>query len=125
MVIEFDYRDDVCILRPKGRFATGLDAAYLRSKTEEVRNCGCRKLLADFRDVPYIDSTGIGFMVGVYTTVTNTLGGRFVIVGPHARVREVLDLTRLSSVMPIVADEAAGLEYLHAGKPAAQSAEQK
>jgi anti-anti-sigma factor len=125
MLIELDYRDDVCILRPKGRFVTGLDAAYLRSKTEEVRNSGCRKVLADFRDVPYIDSTGIGFMVGVYTTVTNTLGGRFVIVGPHPRVREVLDLTRLSSVMPIVADEAAGLEFLHAGAPAAQSAEQK
>ena len=125
MIIEFDYRDDVCILRPKGRFVTGLDAAYLRSKTEEVRNCGCRKLLADFRDVPYIDSTGIGFMVGVYTTITNTLGGRFVIVGAQTRVREVLDLTRLSSVMTMVADEAAGLEYLHAGAPAAQSAEQK
>jgi len=125
MLIEFDYRDDVCILRPKGRFVTGLDAAYLRSKTEEVRNSGCRKVLADFRDVPYIDSTGIGFMVGVYTTVTNTLGGRFVIVGPHPRVREVLDLTRLSSVMPIVADEAAGMKFLHAGAPAAQIAEQK
>jgi anti-anti-sigma factor len=125
MLIEFEYRDDVCILRPKGRFVTGLDAAYLRSKTEEVRSCGCRKVLADFRDVPYIDSTGIGFMVGVYTTVTNTLGGRFVIVGPHARVREVLDLTRLSSVMRIVADEAAGLEFLHAVEPAARIAEQK
>jgi anti-anti-sigma factor len=125
MLIEFEYRDDVCILRPKGRFVTGLDAAYLRSKTEEVRNSGCRKVLADFRDVPYIDSTGIGFVVGVYTTVTNTLGGRVVIVGPHARVREVLDLTRLSSVMPIVADETAGMEFLHAAAPAAQSAEQK
>jgi anti-anti-sigma factor len=124
MLIEFDYRDDVCILRPKGRFVTGLDAAYLRSKTEEVRNSGRSKVMADFRDVPYVDSTGIGFLVGVYTTVTNA-GGRFVIVGPHPRVREVLDLTRLSSVMPIVADEAAGLAFLHAVEPAAQIAEPK
>jgi hypothetical protein len=40
-------------------------------------------------------------------------------------VREVLDLTRLSSVMPIVADEAAALEYLHAAQAATQSADQK
>lgn len=125
MLVDFDYRDDVCILRPRGRFATGVDAAYLRSKTEEVRKCGCRKVMADFSDVPYIDSTGIGFVVGLYTTVTNTLGGRFVIAGPHARVREVLDLMRLSSVMPIVADEAAGLEFLHAGQTAAQGAEKE
>ena len=124
MLIEFDYRDDVCILRPRGRFVTGLDAAYLRSKTDEVRSSGCRKVLADFRDVPYVDSTGIGFLVGVYTTVTNA-GGRFVIVGPHPRVREVLDLTRLSTVMHIAADEAAGLAYLHAIEPAAQIAKQK
>ncbi len=124
MLIEFEYRDDVCILRPRGRFVTGLDAAYLRSKTEELRNSGCRKVLADFRDVPYVDSTGIGFLVGVYTTVTNA-GGRFVIVGPQRRVREVLDLTRLSSVMPIAANEAAGLEFLRAIEPAAQIAKQK
>ena len=124
MLIEFEYRDDVCILRPRGRFVTGLDAAYLRSKTEELRNSGCRKVLADFRDVPYVDSTGIGFLVGVYTTVTNA-GGRFVIVGPHPRVREVLDLTRLSSVMPIAANEAAGLKFLRAIEPAAQIAKQK
>jgi anti-sigma B factor antagonist len=124
MLIEFDYRDDVCILRPRGRFVTGLDAAYLRSKTEELRNSGCRKVLADFRDVPYVDSTGIGFLVGVYTTVTNA-GGRFVIVGPQRRVREVLDLTRLSSVMPIAANEAAGLKFLRAIEPAAQIAKQK
>ena len=124
MLIEFEYRDDVCILRPRGRFVTGLDAAYLRSKTEELRNSGCRKVLADFRDVPYVDSTGIGFLVGVYTTITNA-GGRFVIVGPQRRVREVLDLTRLSSVMPIAANEAAGLKFLRAIEPAAQIAKQK
>ena len=124
MLIEFEYRDDVCNLRPRGRFVTGLDAAYLRSKTEELRNSGCRKVLADFRDVPYVDSTGIGFLVGVYTTVTNA-GGRFVIVGPQRRVREVLDLTRLSSVMPIAANEAAGLKFLRAIEPAAQIAKQK
>jgi anti-anti-sigma factor len=121
MHIDFDYQDDVCILRTKGRFATGLDADYLRSKTDEIKKSGRRKVLADFSDVPYIDSTGIGFLVGVYTSVTNTLGGRFVITGPNPRVREVLDLMRLSTVIPIMADEASGLAFLNA--PAALSAE--
>jgi anti-anti-sigma factor len=122
MHIDFDYQDDVCILRTKGRFATGLDADYLRSKTDEIKKSGRRKVLADFSDVPYIDSTGIGFLVGVYTSVTNTLGGRFVIAGPNPRVREVLDLMRLSTVIPIVADEASALAFLNA--PAARTAEQ-
>jgi len=123
MYIELDYKEDVCILRPTGRFATGLDVDYLRTKTEEIKNCGLQKVLADFRTVPYIDSTGIGFLVGVYTSVTGKRGGRFVIVGPSQRVREVLDLTRLSSVIPVVADESAGMEFLHRQEPAARTAE--
>jgi anti-sigma B factor antagonist len=124
MHIDFEYQDDVCILRTTGRFATGVDADYLRTKTDEIKKSGRRKVLADFHDVPYIDSTGIGFLVGVYTSVTNTLGGRFVVAGPNHRVREVLDLMRLSSVIPIAPDEASGLAFLNAEAPAVRSADQ-
>lgn len=123
MVIELELKDDVCILRNKGRFATGTDAAYLRAKTDEIKKSGRRKVLADFREVPYIDSTGIGFVVGVYTSVTNMPGGRFVLVGPSHRVREVLDLMRLSTVIPMAADETSGLAFLNAESPVARSAE--
>jgi len=123
MHIEFEYKGDVCILRTQGRFATGLDAEYLRTKTDEIKKSGRRKVLADFHNVPYIDSTGIGFLVGVYTSVTNTLGGRFVVAGPNQRVREVLELMRLSTVIPIAADEAAGMAYLQTEAPAARVAE--
>jgi anti-anti-sigma factor len=125
MLIALEYKDDVCILRNSGRFATGTDAAYLRAKTDEIKKSGRRKVLADFHEVPYIDSTGIGFIVGVYTSVTNMPGGRFVLVGPNHRVREVLDLMRLSTVIPIAADETAGLAFLESESPAALSAEQE
>jgi anti-anti-sigma factor len=82
-------------------------------------------VLADFNEVPYIDSTGIGFIVGVYTSVTNMPGGRFVLVGPSHRVREVLDLMRLSTIIPIAADEASGLAFLTAEGSAARSAERE
>ena len=125
MLIEFDYKDDVCIIRPRGRFVTGSDAEYLRKKTDELKSCGRTKVMTDLHDVPYADSTGIAFIVGAYTSVTNSLGGRFVLVSPNPRVREVLDLTRLSTVIPIAADEAAGLAFLNAEGPVARGAEQK
>lgn len=125
MVIELELKGDVCILRNKGRFATGTDAAYLRSKTDEIKKSGRRKVLADFQEVPYLDSTGIGFVVGVYTSVTNMPGGRFVLVGPSRRVREVLDLMRLSTVIPIAADESSGLAFLNAESHVARSAERE
>ena len=119
MVIESERKDDICILRMKGRFVTGGDAAYLRSKAEELKAGGCLKVMMDFHEVPYADSTGIAFIIGVYTSVTN-LGGRFVLAAPNRRVREVLDLTRLSSVIPIANDEAAAVAFLHSAARTAQ-----
>ena len=123
MLIELELKDDICILRPKGRFATGADADYLRAKVDEIKKSGRVKILADFRDVPYIDSTGIGFLVAIYTSVTNSLGGRFVLVGPNPRVREVLELMRLSTVFSTTPDEASGLALLKSEGPAARRAE--
>jgi stage II sporulation protein AA (anti-sigma F factor antagonist) len=118
MVVEIEHQADICVLRLKGRFLTGADVEYLSTKVDEIKGRRCNRVLADFREVPYIDSTGIGFIVGVYTSVTKTEGGRFVMVGPVRHVREVLDLTRLSTIIPIAADVESGIAMLRGGEAA-------
>lgn len=112
MQIELNQIDDVCILRFEGRFTTGSDPEFLRGKLEEIKKQGCAKVLADFRDVISVGSTAIGFLVAVYSSVTKNPDGRFVLVGPQPRVREVLDLTRLSSILPMAGDIASGMAAL-------------
>jgi anti-sigma B factor antagonist len=116
MLVEFQKHGDICILRLHGRFATGQDSAYLRNKTDEIKNCGLSKVLADFSQVEYIDSTGIGFLIGIYTSVLKNQTGRFVLANLNRRVREVLELTRLANVMPIYPNEEAALEALRQGQ---------
>ena len=116
MLVEFENRGDICILRLHGRFATGRDSAYLRTRSEEIKNSGCAKILADFSEVSYIDSTGIGFLIGIYTSVVKNEHGRFALANLNRRVREVLELTRLANVMPIYPDEKSALEALGTGK---------
>src|ERR1700744_2795211 len=101
MLVEFEHQGDVCVLRLHGRFATGQDSTYLRGKTAEVKNSGYSKVFADFNQVDYIDSTGIGFLIGIYTSVIKNPDGRFVLANLNRRVREVLELTRLANVIPI------------------------
>lgn len=112
MLIELQEKDDIVVLRFQGRIATGLDLEYLRTKLEEVRNRRSDKVLADFREVSSIGSTGLGFVVGVYTSVVKIPGGRFVLVGANPRVREVLDLTRLNTIIPLAEDMSSGLAVL-------------
>jgi anti-anti-sigma factor len=91
----------------------------LSDKLDEVRKRRRDKVLADFRDVSSIGSTGIGFVVGVYTSVIKLPNGRFVLTGANPRVREVLDLTRLSSIIPLANDLSSGLAMLQ--KPSFES----
>ncbi len=116
MLVELEKRGDVCVLRLHGRFATGQDSAYLRSKSDEIRTAGYSKVIADFSQVSYIDSTGIGFLIGIYTSVLKNPNGRFALANLNRRVRDVLELTRLANVMPIYSTEEAAIEALGAGE---------
>lgn len=116
MIIEISTQNDVCTVRFEGRLVAGVDPEFLRLKSDEIKALNCTRLLVDFRQVPQVGSTGIGFIVGLYSSVTKNPEGRFVIVGLQPRVREVLDLTRLSTVLPIAADIQAGLALL-VGRP--------
>jgi anti-sigma B factor antagonist len=104
MLVEFEHQGDVCVLRLHGRFATGQDSAYLRARTDEIKGSGYSKVLADFSQVSYIDSTGIGFLIGIYTSVLKNANGHFVLANLNRRVRDVLELTRLTNVIPIYPD---------------------
>jgi anti-anti-sigma factor len=122
MLIELQQKDDIVILRFQGRIATGADSEYLGTKLEEVRSRRSDKVLADFREVSSIGSTGIGFVVGVYTSVVKIPGGRFVLMGANPRVREVLELTRLSTIIPLAEDMSAGLAVLQKPNSASDAA---
>jgi anti-sigma B factor antagonist len=125
MLVDIEHREDICFVRFKGRFVTGTDRAYLCGKVGEIKTALCSRVMVDLQDVPYVDSTGIGFLVSVFTSVTKDASGRFVLVGANKRVREVLDLTRLSTVIPMAADEAAGIVALSVeGREAARAGSQ-
>lgn len=121
MLVEFEYRGDLCVLRLHGRFATGQDALYLHTKAEELKVSGHVKILVDFSGVEYIDSTGIGFLIGVYSSVMKSPRGQFAVANTNRRVREVLELTRLAEIIQLYPNESAALAALGEGGKASAS----
>jgi anti-anti-sigma factor len=122
MLVDFEYLGDICVLRLEGRFATGQDSLYLHTKAEEIKNSGYAKVMVDFARVDYVDSTGIGFLIGIYTSIKKSPAGQFALVNTNRRVREVLELTRLAQIIQIYPTEAAALEALGAGGKTASQA---
>ncbi|MGB8579414.1 MAG: STAS domain-containing protein [Candidatus Sulfotelmatobacter sp.] len=59
-----------------------------------VRADTSRSLVIDFTNVPYVDSAGIGALVGAYVTRQN--GGRsLALVGVSERIHNALKVTRV------------------------------
>ena len=115
MLIEIEQRDQVCILRCKGRLVAGPEMEYMQIKMDEIKRVACTKVVADFQEVTSIGSMGVAFVVGIYTSVVRRPGGRFVLATVNPLVLHVLDLTRLSTVIPLASDLAAGLAMLETG----------
>jgi anti-anti-sigma factor len=110
--VELEIQRDVCVVHVSGRIVAGADAEYLRSKSDEAKRSGCSRVLADFHEVSAIGSTGVAFIVGLFTSVMRLPNGRFMLTGLNHRVREVLDLTRVSAVIPIEENLEAALAAL-------------
>jgi anti-sigma B factor antagonist len=67
----------------------------------KVRADTSRTLILDFTSVPYVDSAGIGALVGAY--VTHQKDGRnLLLVGVTQRVKDALQVTRVQNFFHFV-----------------------
>ena len=80
------------ILRLKGPVVLGT----LFQFQSTLRAKDATALIIDFTDVPYVDSAGIGALVGAYVT-HNKHGRSLSLVGVNQRVRNALIVTRVES----------------------------
>ena len=112
----------VSILHCEGSLVPGPETGYLAAKLGEIEGLQLHNLLIDFEHVAAIGSAGVTFIVGIYLSVTRQpvtrqRGGRIVLTGVNGCVRHVLDLTRLTTLIPLASDLASGLAMLRAAAP--------
>lgn len=119
MRLELKFSDDVAIVRLSGKFLAGSDGPFLRQKVQDLIDAGSKKLVLDFADVPYIDSTGLGFLAGSHKAAESN-GISVVISSLNKHVRKVLDSVQLSQFFVIAESETAAVARLGQGSPAGQ-----
>lgn len=61
---------------------------------------GKTRIVLDMEQVEYLDSFAVGFIMDMYRRVTN-VGGKMKISGLQPRVKKVLAITRVDSVIDI------------------------
>jgi anti-anti-sigma factor len=115
------FAEDIAIVSLSGKFLAGSDGPYLRQKVKDFVEAGTRKLIIDFSEVPYIDSTGLGFLAGARVTTQNA-GAQMVLANLNTHVRKILDDVKLSPFFIIAPDEAAAIAKLNEPDPDAPDA---
>jgi len=102
------FQDDVAIISLNGKFVAGTDGLVLRQQVKELIDKGTRKLLFNFAEVPYIDSTGLGFLAGS-RELASEVEAIIVLAGMNPHVRRILDGVKLTQFFHMAEDENAGL----------------
>ena len=69
----------------------------------EIQRYIPKKVQLDFKNVNFMDSSGIGMIIGRYKLVS-MLGGSLEIINASDKIRKILEMSGILKIIPIVAE---------------------
>ena len=102
-------KDDVSILDLEGNVIMGGGSALLRETIRRLVGQGKNRILLNFGEVKYLDSSGIGELMASLVSL-NRQGGQLGFCNLTERVTEVMELSSLISIFEIFDSEDAALK---------------
>ena len=101
--IEVRREEDVAVIILRGE-VDAYTCARLREAMIEAIEDGGANLVVDMKNVDYIDSSGLGTLVGGLKRVSERQGA-IAVVCTNPQIRKVFDITGLVKVFPIYSSE--------------------
>ncbi len=88
---------DIVVLRLSGKIMGGPDASLLNDKLHELIEVGKTKVVVDLGSVEWMNSSGLGILIGGLTTMRNS-GGDLKLANITDRIQSLLMITKLLTV---------------------------
>ena len=105
---------DVTVLALVGRLTLGRECQELEWQVEDLLKNQEKKIILDFSELSYLDSTGVGILVMCSGKVKQA-GGELRVVGAQGVVEQTLKMTRVDEIVPLYADTGLAVENLTSG----------
>ena len=86
----------------------GPDADDFKEVIKKLMAEGCKKILVNLEDVPWVNSTGLGILIAGYTSLKRD-GGTLKLLNVTDRIQSILMITRLGTIFESYDDEAEAL----------------
>ncbi len=100
MIVEKRKQGEDTILRVEGVVRMGESAQFLAQTLEKLLAEEGGHVLIELSRINYIDSTGIGELVGYFGKFRER-GRRLVLIQPAERIRRLLEVAKLDTVFPV------------------------
>ena len=91
---------DVAVLHLQGKIMGGPDATSLHEKLNELIESGTRSVVIDLRDVDWMNSSGLGILIGGLSAIRKS-GGDLRLASVTEKIEEVLRITKLDRVFDV------------------------
>jgi anti-sigma B factor antagonist len=96
--------DNAVVVDLSGRLTIGEPVLLLRETIRVLVGDGARDFVLNLADVGYIDSSGLGELVSLFTTVRNKQGD-VKLLNLTAKAKDLLQMTKLLTVFDVYDDE--------------------
>ena len=103
--------DNAVVVDMSGRLTIGEPVLLLRETVRVLVNDGARNFILNLGEVSYIDSSGLGELVSLFTTVRNKQGD-VKLLNLTAKAKDLLQMTKLLTVFDVYDDESKALAAL-------------
>ena len=101
--------DDVMVVDVAGELSRR--ASSLLNPVKELLADGRSNLILDLSALTYVDSSGLGQLIAIWTSIRNR-GGKLIILRPSLQVCKQFEITKLDTVFTIVTDEAEAISLV-------------
>ena len=87
----------VTLIELKGNVMGGPDASSLNEELHKLIDGGKKNIVVDLGDVKFMNSSGLGMLIGALTTVRNA-GGQLKLARASEKIESLLIVTKLITV---------------------------
>ncbi len=99
MDIQVETLGDSRIVHIKGKITFEYCPA-LQSRLDSILKDEVREMVIDFKDVPFVDSSGVGEVLRIFKRMRDA-GGEVVLQNPNRKLRDLFVMYRLDQFMKI------------------------
>lgn len=105
--------NDICVLIPTPDRLTAVNATDFKDQSVKLIEAGQARLIVDLSAITFIDSSGLGALVGVLKRLGNR--GEIVVCGMSSGLKQMFSISRMDRVFAAYPDRAAAAAALQEG----------